>query len=79
MAAVQTFRSNSTEDQFKILVTNPKAVPRLHRIELTVLLIGLSVLTVSAMLIYLYTIISAPEYRRFALLCIRSHITIMRL
>lgn len=56
MAAVQTFRSNSTEDQFKILVTNPNAVPRLHRIELTVFLIGLSVLTVSAMLIYLYTI-----------------------
>ena len=54
MVAVQTFCSNTTKDQFKILVTNPKAVPYLQRINLTIILIGLSVLTVSALLIYLY-------------------------
>lgn len=55
MAAIQTFQSYSTKDQFKILVIDPMAIPYLQKIELAFLLIGISVLAVSALLIYLYT------------------------
>lgn len=55
IAAVQTFRPSSSKDQIKILVTNPEAIPYLHRIELTFVLAELSVLLVSALLIGLYT------------------------
>lgn len=54
MASLQTFRPYSTGDQIKILVTDPKAIPYIQNIEIGFILIELSIIAISALLIFLY-------------------------
>lgn len=54
ICSLQTFRPYSTNDQIKILVTNPEALPYIHNVEVGFLLIELSAIAVSALLISLY-------------------------
>lgn len=54
MSSLQTFRPYSANDQIKILVTNPKALPYIRNVAIGFILIELSAIAIAALLIFLY-------------------------
>lgn len=54
IGAIQTFQPYSTNDQIKIFVSDPNALPYIKQIEATFICVEISVIVISALLIYLY-------------------------